>query len=76
MSQDKSTLLGIYLNKKSINRAEVARKTGISTSRLNQLANNPDTQLKAQELYLIALAIGVDMNIISKELFSGLELKK
>ncbi|WP_183876988.1 helix-turn-helix domain-containing protein [Pedobacter sp. AK017] len=76
MGQDKSTRLGIYFNKKSINRAEVARKTGISTSRLNQLSNNSDTQLKAHELYLISLAIGVEMNEISKELFNNLELRK
>ncbi|WP_430809488.1 MULTISPECIES: helix-turn-helix domain-containing protein [unclassified Carboxylicivirga] len=54
------TELGIFLSKKSIKKAEVARRTGISTSRLSELTLNPTTKLRADELYLIALAI--DLN--------------
>lgn len=53
------TKLGEYLQKKSINRAEVARKTGIRTTRLHELSNNIKTNPKAKEIYLIALAIDV-----------------
>lgn len=54
------TLLGLYLTKKSVNRAMVSRRTGISQARLSQLSSNDSTKLRADELYLIALAIDVD----------------
>lgn len=54
------TKLGEYLNKRSINKSAVSRKTGINKNRLSELSNNPSTQLKANELYLIALAIEVN----------------
>lgn len=54
------TKLGLYLAKKSINKAEVSRRTGISKSRLSQLSSNETTKLRADELYMIALAIDVD----------------
>jgi len=54
------TELGLYLSKKSINKAEVSRKTGISASRLSELTLKEGSHLRAKELYLIALAIDVD----------------
>ena len=75
MSKENTTSLGVFLTKRSINRAEVSRKTGISTSRLNQLSNNPNTHIKGSELYLISKAIKVDINIIADELFKNLKLK-
>jgi putative transcriptional regulator len=54
------TRLGEYLGRKSINRAAVSRKTGINKTRLSELSNNTGTKLRADELYLIALAIEVD----------------
>ncbi|MEM6737960.1 MAG: helix-turn-helix transcriptional regulator [Bacteroidota bacterium] len=54
------TELGLFLSKKSVNRSDVARKTGISKTRLSELANNESTKLRVDELYLIALAIDVD----------------
>lgn len=51
------TNLGLYLAKKSINKAEVARRTGLSKSRLSQLSSKETTKLGVDELYLIALAI-------------------
>jgi DNA-binding Xre family transcriptional regulator len=66
------TELGLYLAKKSINKAEVSRKTGISASRLSELTLNPGAHLRAKELYLIALAIDVDpcelLNIVCDKL--------
>jgi DNA-binding Xre family transcriptional regulator len=53
------TILGDFLNKKSINKSDVSRKTGISKSRLSELTRNEHAQIKATELYLIALAIDV-----------------
>lgn len=53
------TKLGEYLTRKSVNRAAISRKTGIHTTRLNELSNNENARLRADELYLIALAIEV-----------------
>jgi putative transcriptional regulator len=60
LQKETLTKLGLYLAKKSINKAEVARKTGLSAFRLSQLSINPKSQLRVEELYLIALAIESD----------------
>ena len=69
------TSLGLYLARKSINKAEVSRRTGISKSRLSQLSMNESTKLRADELYLIALAIDIDPGEMFKEVFSHLKLE-
>ena len=68
------TKLGLYLAKKSINKAEVSRRTGISKSRLSQLSSNDTTKLRADELYAISLAIDVDPCEVLKELFGDMVL--
>jgi putative transcriptional regulator len=68
------TRLGLYLTKKSINKAEVSRRTGISKSRLSQLSSNETTKLRADELYAIALAIDIDPCEILKELYRDMVL--
>ncbi|MEN3322221.1 helix-turn-helix transcriptional regulator [Mariniflexile soesokkakense] len=68
------TSLGLYFTKKSVNRAMVSRRTGISQARLSQLSSNESTKLRADELYLIALAIDVDPGELLKEVSKGLEL--
>lgn len=70
------TLLGEYLTLKSVNKAEVARKTGLSTSRLSELSRNNSTVLKAEELYLIALAIDVNPDEILQKIYGHIKLKK
>ena len=42
------TELGLYLAKKSINKAEISRKTGISASRLSELTLNKGSHLRAK----------------------------
>ncbi|MCC4214723.1 helix-turn-helix domain-containing protein [Leeuwenhoekiella parthenopeia] len=68
------TALGLYFSKKSINRSEVARKTGINKTRLSELSNQEKTHLRAEELYLIALAIDVDPGEMFMELHQDLKL--
>lgn len=68
------TSLGLYLTKKSVNRAMVSRRTGISQARLSQLSSNESTKLRADELYLIALAIDVDPGELLKEVCKDLKL--
>ncbi|WP_027391466.1 helix-turn-helix domain-containing protein [Aquimarina latercula] len=69
------TDLGLYLSRKSVNRSDVSRKTGISKTRLSELSNNRRTKLRVNELYLIALAIDVDPCEVLKEVCKDLELK-
>ena len=68
------TELGEYLSKKSASKAEIAKKTGISKSRISELTLNPSTQLRVRELYLIALAIDVDPGEMLKEVCKELKL--
>ena len=53
------TRLGEFLIKKSVNKSEVSRRTGISRARVSELTLNETTKLRADELYLIALAIDI-----------------
>lgn len=69
------TELGLYLSRKSVNRSDVSRKTGISKTRLSELSNNSNTKLRVDELYLIALAIDVDPCEVLKEVCKDLNLK-
>ena len=70
------TKLGEYLIQKSVNKSEVARKTGLSKPRLSELTLNPSAKLRADELYLIALAIGVKPGELLELLYSDLRLLK
>jgi DNA-binding Xre family transcriptional regulator len=53
------TELGLFLAKRSVNKAEISRRTGISKPRLSQLSNNNTSKVTAQELYKIALSINI-----------------
>lgn len=70
------TELGLYLSRKSVNRSDVARKTGLSKTRLSELSNNKKTKLKVDELYLIALALDVDPSEVMKDICKDLKLVK
>jgi hypothetical protein len=70
------TKLGLYLAQKSVNKAEVARKTGLTKARMNELTLNGRSHLRAEELYLIALAVDVDPCELLEVLHGELKLKK
>jgi len=69
------TRLGLYFAKKSINKAEVARKTGLSEARLSVLSSKESAKPRADEIYLIALALEIDSSEIMRFMFEGLKLK-
>ena len=69
------TGIGRYFSKKSVNKADISRKTGISTSRLSLLSRKESAKLKAEELYLIALAIDVNPTEILSEIYGHLTLE-
>src|SRR5690606_3852342 len=54
------TRLGQYLEQKSINKASVARRTGLGKNRLTTITTSEKARLTAEELYLIAIAIGAN----------------
>ena len=68
------TRLGELLDKKSVNKAEVSRRTSISPSRLSELTLNPRAKLRADELFLIALAIDLDPSEVLVEVCGHLSL--
>lgn len=70
------TKLGDYLAQKSVNKSEVARKTGLSRARMNELTLHERSHLRAEELYLIALAIGVNPCEVLEALYGNVELMK
>ena len=69
------TKLGDYLAQRSVNKSEVARKTGLSRARLNELTLSERSHLRAVELYLIALAIGVKPGELLEALFGDTKLQ-
>ena len=70
------TKLGEYLAKKSVNKSEISRKTGLSSPRLSELSAKPQAKLRASELYLIALAIEADPCELLKYVCGDLKLIK
>ena len=68
------TKIGKYLSRKSVNKADISRKTGISTSRLSLLSTKKTSKLRADELYLIALAIDVNPCEMLNELYGDLKI--
>ena len=68
------TELGLYLAKKSVSKAAVSNRTGLSRARISELTLNKSTHLRARELYLIALAIDVDPCEVLKEIYGDVKL--
>ena len=68
------TPLGEYLAKKSVNKAMVARRTGLSKPRISELSLNPTAKLRADELVLIAKAIDADPCDLLTKLYGDIKL--
>ncbi len=69
------TELGKFLDKKSVNKAEISRRTGISPSRLSELSLKESTRFTVEELYLIALAIDTNPAVILEEVCKNLKIE-
>ena len=54
------TSFGRYLDLKSINQAALARATGIRPNRISEFASKDCLKMRADEIYLLAKAIGED----------------
>lgn len=68
------TKLGDYLAKRSVNKAQVARRTGLTRARMNELTLTDTAKLRAEELYLIALAINVNPGEMLRDMYQDLKL--
>jgi DNA-binding Xre family transcriptional regulator len=68
------TKLGDYLAKRSVNKAQVARRTGLTRARMNELSLTETAKLRAEELYLIALAINVNPGEMLRDMYQDLKL--
>lgn len=75
--QNKRTLnaLGVYLEKRSVNKSIVCKRTGIHPTRMTWLCYEPTLYVRSSELQLIALAINVDPLQMHQDLFGHLKLK-
>ena len=60
---------------RAVNKSEVSRKTGISKARITELSIKERSRLQAGELYLVALAIGVNPCEMKNSLCGHLKLK-
>jgi len=56
--------------------SNVCDKTGISPTRMSRFTTQSNSHLRAEELYLIALAIEGDPALMQIELYKDLKLKK
>lgn len=74
--QKKLTAFGEYLAVRSVNKSDVARKVGISITRINRLCYDEKAYLRSYELQLIALAINVEPTQMHKDLYGHLKLKE
>ena len=68
------TRLGIYLAQRSVNKAEIGRRTGLGRQRIGELCNKTSTRLSVDELYKIALAINIDPGEMLKEICKDITL--
>jgi len=69
------TKLGEYLDKKSVNKASVARKTGLAKNRLTAITTSDTARLTAEEIYLVALAIEASPGELLEYVCGDLNLK-
>lgn len=68
------TELGEFFNKKSVNKAEASRRTGINASRLSELSLNKKARLTAEEVVLIAKAMDIEPSLLLMEVCKNVEL--
>lgn len=60
MANTKLTPLGSLFVKRSVNKASIARRTGITKQRLTRLSRETNIRILASEVYLIAITVGID----------------
>jgi transcriptional regulator with XRE-family HTH domain len=74
LKKETITKLGLYLARKPLSQAKLARMTGISKDRMSKLHVDISSRPTTEEIFLIALALGVPYTEIVDELCKGLQL--
>lgn len=70
------TEFGEYLARRSVSKAQLARRTGLTVSRINDLTLKANARPMGFEIYLVALAIEADPWDMLKSLYGHLKLKE
>ena len=60
MANTKLTALGSLFVKRSVNKASISRRTGITKQRLTRLSRDTNIRILASEVYLIAITVGIE----------------
>lgn len=68
------TELGEFFTKKSVNKAEVSRRTGTNAPRQSELSLNKKARLTAKEVVLIAKAMDREPSVLLIEVCKNVEL--
>ena len=63
-----ATKLGELLDRMSVNKSELGRKTGITRQRISELSVRENALIRLDEACLIAKALNLDMNYLCKEI--------
>ena len=69
------TNLGLYLSRKPLSQAKLARRTGIKKDRMSKLHVDLNARPTLEEIYLIALALEVNYSEIVDFLCKDLKLR-
>jgi|GEM_PF-1032133 len=75
LEKDTITQLGLYLSRKPLSQAKLARRTGISKDRMSKLHVDIKSRPTAEEIFLIALALEVPYTEIIDFLCKNLKLR-
>ncbi|UKT65055.1 helix-turn-helix domain-containing protein [Pedobacter mucosus] len=75
MKKETLTRLGLYLSKKPLSQAKLARRTGIKKDRVSKLHVDVKARPTVEEIYLISLALVVPYVEIIDFLCEGLSLR-
>ena len=69
------TNLGLYLSRKPLSQAKLARRTGIAKDRMSKLHVDLKARPTLEEIYLIALALEIDYSEMVEFLCKDLKLR-
>lgn len=75
MAKGTLTQLGLYLSKKPLSQAKLARMTGIPKDRISKLHIDLTARPTLDEIYLIALALNVEIKEIADFVCKNLKLR-
>jgi len=70
------TEFGLFIASRSVSKARLARRTGLSPTRIRDLSFKDSARPMGFELYLVALAIEVEPAELLRKLYGELKINK